>query len=552
MDRPFQGLGRASWVTQFLRASLTRLRLGPGFYGLGNEITRWFRGNNSTKISIARGFKAIASVVQGVGVCSLVGFVAKGDHGGGTPSASVQTKVERGGGARAQQSKEEEKHCRCVQHNLPLSPPAPRRKLVVLRNREKQVSTNTMPKRGRRRKKTRTHVVPPAEGLSETGAPIPKTLVVKRGRVGHAVESLVTDLRTVLRPNTAMKLKERKRGTLKDYVSVAGPLGITHMLMLSKTDSSVNLRIGRVPRGPTLTFKVESYVLGTDVRASQKRPSDFAQALQTSPLVVLNNFNGEGRGNHLKLIATTFQNIFPTINVQTVRLTECQRVVLLNYNEQEDSVEFRHYFIRPTASGVSRSVKRVAAQSRIPNLSHLDNIAEYVLGNDVYGPGGGAGSGTDSEGEDDSNKVTLSQDLRTRGSKRGAQSAIRLAEIGPRMTLKLAKVESGLAEGDVLFHAFVKKTTEESKKLKRKHKEMTEGKTERRRQQEENVEVKKQKLAEKKRKKLERRKLRREALEAAEELDGGGGGGGEEEEEGEKEEGAAAGDDRYESSDEEE
>tara|TARA_B110000091_G_scaffold208408_1_gene248059 strand:+ start:41 stop:1264 length:1224 start_codon:yes stop_codon:yes gene_type:complete len=407
-----------------------------------------------------------------------------------------------------------------------------------------------MPKRGRRRKKTRTHVVPPAEGLSETGAPIPKTLVVKRGRVGHAVESLVTDLRTVLRPNTAMKLKERKRGTLKDYVSVAGPLGITHMLMLSKTDSSVNLRIGRVPRGPTLTFKVESYVLGTDVRASQKRPSDFAQALQTSPLVVLNNFNGEGRGNHLKLIATTFQNIFPTINVQTVRLTECQRVVLLNYNEQEDSVEFRHYFIRPTASGVSRSVKRVAAQSRIPNLSHLDNIAEYVLGNDVYGPGGGAGSGTDSEGEDDSNKVTLSQDLRTRGSKRGAQSAIRLAEIGPRMTLKLAKVESGLAEGDVLFHAFVKKTTEESKKLKRKHKEMTEGKTERRRQQEENVEVKKQKLAEKKRKKLERRKLRREALEAAEELDGGGGGG--EEEEGEKEEGAAAGDDRYESSDEEE
>ena len=89
MDRPFQGLGRASWVTQFLRASLTLLRLGPGFYGLGNEITRWFRGNDSTKISIARGFKAIASVVQGVGVCSLVGFVAKGDHGGGTPSASV-------------------------------------------------------------------------------------------------------------------------------------------------------------------------------------------------------------------------------------------------------------------------------------------------------------------------------------------------------------------------------------------------------------------------------------------------------------------------------
>ena len=399
-----------------------------------------------------------------------------------------------------------------------------------------------MPKKGRRRKKTRTHVVPTDNSQAPGGIGIPKTLVVKRGRVGHAVESLVADLRTVLQPNTAMKLKERKRGTLKDYVSVAGPLGITHMLMLSKTNSSVNLRVGRVPRGPTLTFKVESYVLGTDVRSSQRRPCDFAQALRTSPLVVLNNFGGDDRGNHLKLVATTFQNIFPTINVQTVRLSDCQRVVLLNYNENDDTVEFRHYFIRPTTTGVSRSVKRVAAQSRIPNLAHLNNIAEYVLGNDVYGPGGAAGSGTDSEGEDDSNKVTLAQDLRTRGSKKGVQSAIRLAEIGPRMVLKLAKVESGLAEGDVLYHAFVKKTVEESKKLKRKHKDMADQKNERKRVQEENVELKKQKLAEKKKKKMERRRIRKEAEEAA--AQGSEDGEGEEEEEEEEE-------DRMEISDEE-
>ena len=385
-------------------------------------------------------------------------------------------------------------------------------------SRSEWISTHTnatMPKRGRRRKKTRTHIVPNDE--SAIGEEIPKTLVVKRGRVGHAVEQLVSDLRTVLQPNTAMKLKERKRGTLKDYVSVAGPLGITHMLLLSKTDASVNLRIGRVPRGPTLTFKVESYVLGSDVRSSQKRPCDFAQALRTSPLVVLNNFGGEGRGNHLKLVATTFQNIFPTINVQTVRLSDCQRVVLLNYNEQDDTVEFRHYFIRPTATGVSRSVKRVAAQSRIPNLAHLNNIAEYVLGNELYGPGGGAGSGTDSEGEDDTNKVTLSQDLRAQNgaNKKGGQSAIRLAEIGPRMILKLAKVESGLAEGDVLFHAFVKKSAEESKKLKRKHKNIANEKEERKRVQEENVNIKKQKVEEKLRRKKERRKLRKDAEEAA-------------------------------------
>ena len=46
--------------------------------------------------------------------------------------------------------------------------------------------------------------------------------------------------------------------------------------------------------GPPLTFKVEQYSLGNDVRSSQKRPVDYAAALRTAPLVVLNNF-GDGR-----------------------------------------------------------------------------------------------------------------------------------------------------------------------------------------------------------------------------------------------------------------
>ena len=139
-----------------------------------------------------------------------------------------------------------------------------------------------MPRRGRRRKKTRTHVKPVDESLTPGSRPTPRTIVVKRGRVGNSVEALVSDLRTVLQPNTATKLRERKRGTLKDYVSVAGPLGVTHLLLLSRTEQSVNLRIGRVPRGPTLTFKVEKYSLGNDVRSSQRRPVDYAAALRYS------------------------------------------------------------------------------------------------------------------------------------------------------------------------------------------------------------------------------------------------------------------------------
>lgn len=43
----------------------------------------------------------------------------------------------------------------------------------------------------------------------------------------------------------------------------------------------------------------------------------------------------------------------------------------------------------------------------------------------------------------------------------GSRSSIRLQELGPRLTLELMKVERGLCEGEVLYHSYVTKTTEE-------------------------------------------------------------------------------------------
>ena len=119
-------------------------------------------------------------------------------------------------------------------------------------------------------------------------------------------------------------------------------------------------------------------------------------------------------------------------------------------------------------------------------------MSEYVLGNELYGPGGGAGS--DSEYDDDTNRVTLAQDLRTKGAKKGAQSAIRLAEIGPRMTLRSSRVEAGLADGDVLYHAYVKKVSRRVSQTKGKHEEADALRAERREEQEHNVALKRQSL----------------------------------------------------------
>lgn len=62
---------------------------------------------------------------------------------------------------------------------------------------------------------------------------------------------------------------------------------------------------------------------------------------------------------------------------------------------------------------------------------------------------------SDSEMEEEVAKVDLSTVESAAGKLKGSgQSSIRLAEIGPRLTLKLAKVEAGMAAGDILYHAF--------------------------------------------------------------------------------------------------
>lgn len=97
---------------------------------------------------------------------------------------------------------------------------------------------------------------------------------------------------------------------------MAGELGVTHFLIFSRTETNTNLRICRVPRGPTLTFRVVEYALAKDCLALQKAPKTSSMDYVSSPLLVLNNFKQEGK--QFKLMTAMLQNMFPAIDVQTV------------------------------------------------------------------------------------------------------------------------------------------------------------------------------------------------------------------------------------------
>lgn len=109
--------------------------------------------------------------------------------------------------------------------------------------------------------------------------------MLKKGKVHSNVSDLAEEMRRVMEPHTARKLRERAKNTVKDYVSVSSILGVTHLLVFTQTDKSLSLRICRTPTGPTLTFKVQQFSLMRHVRALQKRPVEVNQAYKTSPLV---------------------------------------------------------------------------------------------------------------------------------------------------------------------------------------------------------------------------------------------------------------------------
>ena len=58
-----------------------------------------------------------------------------------------------------------------------------------------------------RRRKTRTHVKQHTNGQESDGNP--KSFIIKHGQVGSSLAQLVRDLRKLMEPNTASRLKVR-------------------------------------------------------------------------------------------------------------------------------------------------------------------------------------------------------------------------------------------------------------------------------------------------------------------------------------------------------
>ncbi len=255
----------------------------------------------------------------------------------------------------------------------------------------------------------------------------------------------------------------------------------------------------------------------------------------------MNNFLSQASGatesmnkvpRHLESLTTTiFQSLFPPIAPQTTPLSSIRRVLLLNREvskEAEDDgtyiINLRHYAITTKATGLSRPLRRLNAAEKLlhsrtssrtkknglPNLGRLDDIADYMTGEggEGYMTDATSGSEVDTDAEVEILETTarkvLSQKARQQLRQRAAEGkgkdggasngvekrAVKLVELGPRLKLRMTKVEEGVCTGKVMWHEYIHKTKEELKEMDKVWEKRRREKEERKRIQKENVERK--------------------------------------------------------------
>lgn len=144
----------------------------------------------------------------------------------------------------------------------------------------------------------------------------PHSFVLHRGDPCPYITELTRDYRQMMEPFTASSLKEKKSNRIKDFLSLSGIFHVSHMCIFNRSKTQLSFKVARMPRGPTLTFKIHQFTLTRDIISSTKKQYADESVYSTAPLVILNSFTGEGK--HLKLMASTFQNMFPTINLTSV------------------------------------------------------------------------------------------------------------------------------------------------------------------------------------------------------------------------------------------
>ena len=360
-----------------------------------------------------------------------------------------------------------------------------------------------MPKIGGKRNKTKTHL----QEDKELPSSVPRSLILRRGRVGIYLQKLIKELRVILYPYCAINLKENKKNSLRDFLSLVDIYNFSHMFAFTNTEKNSYLKIARMPAGPTLTFKLNEYCLSSDIsgfnRQDKKETKPLNKIFYHTPLVILNGFGNPlipiNQADPINLVSTMFQSFFPPINFNEIDVQSSKRVLLINLNLdniESPIFELRNYHINIDNVSGKKTISNILNNKKT-DFSGFDNIADYVLQRT------GFTDNSDNEGGEGEFNLALKEDKLDKdkekekdkkeniGNKEKKRiNKVKLTEIGPSMNLSLVKIEEGFFKGNVAYHAIIKKSRKEILEKNNKLKLLRIEKKKRKEEQDANVKKK--------------------------------------------------------------
>lgn len=113
----------------------------------------------------------------------------------------------------------------------------------------------------------------------------PHSFVLHRGLPFPNLTNLTLEFRRLMEPFTASSLRERRKNKIKDFVSLSAMFHVSHMCVFNKTSNRLSFKVARLPKGPTLTFRVHQFTLAKDVLSSLKKQYVNEVMFKHAPLV---------------------------------------------------------------------------------------------------------------------------------------------------------------------------------------------------------------------------------------------------------------------------
>jgi ribosome biogenesis protein SSF1/2 len=147
---------------------------------------------------------------------------------------------------------------------------------------------------------------------------------------------------------------------------------------------------------------------------------------------------------------------------------------------------------------------------KVPNLAKFNDIADFIMHSRKHRDGSMT---SDSEAEDlPESKIVLPDDFQDK--KKDSTVSIRLHELGPRMKLRLVKIQEGLCKGNVVINKFISKTPAQIKKQLDGLKNKRDLKEKRKQLQQDNVTRKQQRKQELEKLEQQQKALKQQKLDA--------------------------------------